>query len=508
MQIVSLPQSKKSTSLSKRSPEKRVEPLAVLPVFFALKNKRVIIAGGTEAARWKAELLAASGAHVDVICPKSELTEEMSTLLCDGASDGTLTHIDGNWSAVDFVGAALAIGDIETDDAPRFIAHCKAAAIPANIIDKPEFCEFQFGSIVNRSPVVVSISTTGAAPILGQAVRRKIETLLPNSLGDWGKLAQRVRQYTMSKLSPGVERRAFWEKFTEKALNGLKPPSACDATKEMAFIQRIATKRQSQGHVTLVGAGPGDAELLTMKAIRALQSADVILFDDLVSTEVLELARREAKRMLVGKRGGRESCKQEDINAMMLKFALQGKHVVRLKSGDPTVFGRAGEEITALQDKGIAVQIVPGISTGIALASRLGVSLTHRDFSQSVRFVTAHSRAGKLPQNLDWQSLADPSCTNIYYMCRRTLVELVDTLVANGIPHATPVVLATSLSRNEEKIWRGPLQHLTEAAKEFDINAPTILAIGNALKATKAQNQKVETRSLSSQNLKTMTVGG
>lgn len=235
------------------------------------------------------------------------------------------------------------------------------------------------------------------------------------------------------------------------------------------------------GRVTLVGAGPGDAELLTIKALRALQSADVILFDDLISDEVLELARREARRMLVGKRAGRDSCKQEDINAMMLSLAKQGKHVVRLKSGDPMIFGRAGEEIEALEAEGIPVAVVPGITAGLALASQLGVSLTHRDHAQSVRFVTGHSRKGDLPASLDWQSLSDGRTTTVFYMARRMLPKIVERLGLHGMGMATPACVAINLGRADEKIWRGPLSELVAAAEMMDIEAPTLVAIGDAL---------------------------
>lgn len=235
------------------------------------------------------------------------------------------------------------------------------------------------------------------------------------------------------------------------------------------------------GRVTLVGAGPGDAELLTIKALRALQSADVILFDDLISDEVLELARREARRMLVGKRAGRDSCKQEDINAMMLSLAKQGKHVVRLKSGDPMIFGRAGEEIEALEAEGIPVAVVPGITAGLALASQLGVSLTHRDHAQSVRFVTGHSRKGDLPASLDWQSLSDGRTTTVFYMARRMLPKIVERLGLHGMGMATPACVAINLGRADEQIWRGPLSELVAAAETMDIEAPTLVAIGDAL---------------------------
>lgn len=458
----------------------RIAPLAVLPVFFDLRGKRVVVIGGSEPAVWKIELLAAAGARVDVYA--EDICDELKAL----DHIATITIHARPWTPVDLQDAALAIADIEDDSgANAFIAAAKLASVPYNVIDRPEFCQFQFGAIVNRSPVVVGISTAGAAPILGQAVRRRIETLLPRTLSLWAELAAKVRDTVMEQHAAGPQRRAFWERLAENAF-GNRAPEAADEN------LTIADAPQS-GRVTLVGAGPGDADLLTIKAVRALQSADVILFDDLVSGEVLELARREAKRMLVGKRAQRESCAQDEINALMLTLARQGKHVVRLKSGDPMVFGRAGEEIEMLERHGIAVSVVPGISAGLALASRLGVSLTHRDHAQSVRFVTGHSRKGALPTSLNWSALADPATTSVYYMSRRTLPGIVAELAAKGMSLSTPAIIAGSLGRPDEQIWRGTIGEAVAAVEAFPLSAPTIFAVGDALRernviaATRAQ---------------------
>ncbi len=447
----------------------RIAPLSVLPVFFDLAGKRVVVIGGAEPAAWKIELLAAAGAMVDVYA--EEVCEALATLV--PVSGGVTLH-PLPWTEDDLAGAALAIADIEDDaEAAQFVASAKASGVPYNVIDRPEFCQFQFGAIVNRSPVVVGISTSGAAPILGQAVRRRIETLLPPTLADWATLAARLRDTVMARLDAGPARRRFWERLAEKAF-GASEPRPEDA--------EILDEAAPRGRVTLVGAGPGDADLLTIKAVRALQSADVILFDDLVSPEVLELARREARRMLVGKRAARESCRQEDINTMMLTLARQGKHVVRLKSGDPMIFGRAGEEIEMLERHGVEVSVVPGITTALALASRLGLSLTHRDHAQSVRFVTGHSRQGRLPAGLNWSDLADAATTNVYYMSRRTLPEIVDRLLRNGMDEQTPMVIASNVGRPSERIWRGSLVTAASACDAFSLDDPTIVAIGNALR--------------------------
>lgn len=457
------------------SAPERMGALAVLPVFITLTGKRAVVIGGGEPARWKAELLAAAGARVEVLAPEDECCEEMLTLAGVGVASGSITLISRQWTPADLADAAVAVADMEDEaEAQAVVAAARAAGVPYNVIDKPALCQFQFGSIVNRSPVVIGISTAGAAPILGQAVRRRIETLLPRTLSRWADVASKIRDEVMARLEPGPERRAFWERFADMAF-GAAPQA------DPAHLIAAVANAAPAGRVTLVGAGPGDADLLTIKAVRALQSADVILFDDLVSTDVLELARREAKRLAVGKRAGRDSCRQEDINEMMLTLARQGKHVVRLKSGDPMIFGRAGEEIAMLETHGIAVDVVPGITSALALAARLGVSLTHRDHAQSVRFVTGHSRKGSLPDTLDWQMLADPATTSVYYMSRRTLPDIVAELTASGMSPATPAVIAASLGRPEERIWRGTLCEAIVAVESFALSAPTLFAVGEAL---------------------------
>ncbi len=466
-----------------RNEPARMEKLAKLPVFWGLEGKRVVLAGGSDGAAWKAELLLACGAELHLYCEESELSESFATLV---AKSPMLIWHDRSWGADIFKGAELALADCETDEeAERFYHAARAAGIPVNVIDKPEFCQFQFGSIVNRSPVVVSISTDGAAPILAQAIRRRIETLLPLALKDWGALAQTIRERVNLRLVPGPARRSFWEKFVDRAFT-----ERMDEGSEERLLADIGTQARRVGSraglVTLVGAGPGDAELLTLKAVRALQAADVILFDDLVSAEVLELARREAKRMLVGKRGGRESCRQEDINEMMIRLAKAGKRVVRLKSGDPMIFGRAGEEIAALEAENIPVEVVPGITAASAMASRLGVSLTHRDHAQSVRFITGHSRQGKLPENIDWQSLSNPSVTTVFYMGGRTAGDIQSCLLAQGMPASTPVVVMISVSRANEQRWCGSLAQLAAAVERLGVNEPVLIGIGDTFHTASA----------------------
>ena len=492
---------------SRRGPA-RLAPLAVLPVFADLRGRPVLVAGGGEGAAWKAELLAASGADVrltrggdgEAFCDEArELAERMAEAApaaSNGDRFGTVRLVERAWEIADLYGRAapdatgiapdrpaLALIDTECHaEAAAFATLARAAGVTVNAIDKPIHGDVTFGSIVNRSPVVVGISTDGAAPILGQAIRARIETMLPPALADWAGAMRAARGRVLAMLPGKSERRAFFERFAEAAFRRPLPAGAHDPVVAMAE----ATGDRGGGHVALVGAGPGDAAWLTLAAVRALQSADVVLFDALVSSDVLELARREARRMLVGKRAGKESCRQEDINALMLKLARQGKRVVRLKSGDPMVFGRAGEEIEALAAAGIAHEVVPGITAAQGLAATLGISLTHRRHARSLRFVTGHGADGRLPADLDWRSLADPATTLIVYMGARTAAGIAERLIGEGMAPDTPAIAAAAVAQAEQRVWTGPLHALGGGVDTLPGDQPILLAIGDAMNGAAA----------------------
>ncbi|POF31601.1 siroheme synthase CysG [Roseibium marinum] len=472
------PTSRKPVEVESRRRPAHVGALASLPLFFPLQGRKVLLAGGTEAAAWKAELLAAAGAEVHVYAV--DLEPSFAALLVSGSAAGRLVHHAKPWTPASFDGAALAIADARSDgEAEAFVHAARQSGVPVNVIDNPPFCDFQFGSIVNRSPVVIGISTNGVAPILGQAIRRRIETLLPQSLQIWAGLAGRVRGRALSFLKAGQERRRFWERFTDLAFSGRDAP---EETGELESSLLGEARASGSGRVTLVGAGPGDAEYLTLKAVRALQAADVILFDDLVDDAVLELARREAKRLLVGKRGGRESCRQEDINAMMVRLARQGKHVVRLKSGDPMIFGRGGEELDRLAAEGIAASVVPGITAASAMAARLGISLTHRDHAQSVRFVTGHGRHGDLPDTVDWHGLTDAATTTVFYMGARMAGKISAKLISEGMSPHMPVVAVAAVSRKGERKWVGTLGALAAGVDRLGLEDPVLIGVGSVFR--------------------------
>ena len=456
----------------------RMRALATLPVFLGIDGKRAVIAGGSAAAAWKAELLAAAGAHVDIYA--MEIDAEMAAMLARGAQRAHSRFMSalGRLTILSMLPSPWPMPTVMTRRGPSAMRRAHRV-FRSTSSTSPRYCQFQFGSIVNRSPVVVGISTEGAAPILGQAIRRRIETVLPPSLAAWGALAKQVRGAVNAALAPGHQRRVFWDWLAEKAF-GAPPPDNARTGIATLIGSIVSGSAGAGGRVTLVGAGPGDAGLLTLNAVRALQSADVILFDDLVSEDVLELARREAKRMLVGKRGGRQSCKQEDINELMIKLAKQGKHVVRLKSGDPMIFGRAGEEIAELEAAGIPVSVVPGITAAAAMASQLKTSLTHRDGAHSVRFVTGHARNGELPRDLDWSGLADPATTLAFYMGGRTAKDIAQRLIEEGLPSTTPVVAVSGLTRSNEQRHAMTLDELSRSGLPTPtLDQPVLIGIGS-----------------------------
>jgi uroporphyrin-III C-methyltransferase/precorrin-2 dehydrogenase/sirohydrochlorin ferrochelatase len=451
----------------------RMGRLSRLPAFFALNGKRGIVAGGGQAAMWKAELLSAAGAHVDVFA--SEVSEDMRALSA-APPVGTVALHPRRWTRADFAGAAIAVAECADDvEAAHFAAAARAAGVPVNVIDRPAFCDFAFGAIVNRSPLVIGISTDGAAPVFGQAIRAKIEALIPKGFARWAEAARSWRPRVQALALSFRGRRNLWEKFADRAVAA---PDSTPTESDFEALLRTGDAAEP-GSVILVGAGPGDAELLTLRAVRALQSADVILFDHPVSTEILDFARREAKKMLVGKTGHAPSCRQDDINALMVSLAKAGRRVVRLKGGDPMIFGRADEEIAACRAAGIAVDVVPGVTAAQAAASRLKVSLTRRAQARRVQYITGHGRDGELPDDIDWASLADPAVTTVIYMPVKTLPALVARAAAAGLDPATPAVAVAQATRAHEQRIAGTIAELPALIAAQAPAGPVVVMIGS-----------------------------
>ncbi|MEQ1697076.1 MAG: siroheme synthase CysG [Hyphomicrobiaceae bacterium] len=452
----------------------RMSPLAVLPVFFDLRGKRAVLAGDGEGAVWKAELLAAAGAHVEVFTvePSADLAA-----LRDQPPSGSVTLAGRGWTVDDFAGAAVAVGALDGPEAEAFAHAARAAGVPVNLVDTPGMGTFNFGTIINRSPIAIGISTDGAAPVLGQTIRGKIEALLHPSLGAWAARAKDLRDIVKARLPMGAARRDLWRRFADAAM-------AAKADPAVGEIEELFTRSDAvqHGSVVLVGAGPGDPELLTVKALRALQSADVIMYDRLVGADILELGRREALRVLVGKTGGGKSCRQSDINDRMVAYALEGKRVVRLKGGDPMVFGRANEEIAACRAAGIAFASVPGITAALGAASELGLSLTDRKLARRLQFVTGHSESGHAPEH-DWAQLADPWTTTVFYMGARTLADMMPKLLAAGLDPATPALAVSGATTADSRHIQTTVTGLAEAVGKLDSGQPCLIVIGRAVGA-------------------------
>jgi uroporphyrin-III C-methyltransferase/precorrin-2 dehydrogenase/sirohydrochlorin ferrochelatase len=461
-----------------RTPEirtTRIGALARLPAFFALENKRAVVAGGSQAATWKAELLSAAGARVEVFAAAP--SEEMLALAA-APPRGAVIVYERAWNAGDCNGAAIAVADCANDsEAAAFAAAARSAGVPVNVIDRPAFCDFSFGAIVNRSPLVIGISTDGASPVFGQAIRAKIEALIPKGFARWAAAARAWRPRVQALALPFRGRRNFWERFTERAV---ATPNAAPTDADLDALL-APTPAPDGGSVILVGAGPGDPELLTLRAVRALQSADVILFDDLVAPDILDFARREAKKMLVGKTGHAPSCKQDDINALMISLAKAGRRVVRLKGGDPMIFGRADEEIAACHAAAIPVEVVPGITTAQGAASRLLVSLTRRGKARRVQYLAGHGRDGKLPADIDWASVADPAVTTVVYMPTKTLPELVANALHAGLDPATPAVAVERATRADERVIAATIGDLPARLAAEPLSGPVVVMIGRTL---------------------------
>ena len=470
-----------------RAPRKishqKMRDLAVLPLFYRLKDRSVIVAGHDVGALWKTELLAATGAKVDLFLGQ-KLNAEHERIF--GNLDNVKVH-ERAWQKSDLFERALAVAQsISDNDAISFVAAAKEYGVPVNIIDRPKISDFQFGAIVNRSPLVIGISTDGAAPAMGKELRGRLETLLPQKLADWLKMAAKWRPKVKALGLDFNQKRDFWHQFAKTAIdNPLKIPT--DAIMSDLLRQTPETK----GFVTIAGAGPGDPELLTLGTLRAMQTADVILVDDLVSQEILDFARREADIISVGKRAHKPSTPQKSIIELMIEHAKNGKNVLRLKGGDSLIFGRATEEIQACEQAGVQFKLIAGISAAQGVSAALGISMTDREYSRRVQFVTGSGKRGGLPPEIDFGAIADKDAATFVYMPRTTSENFVAKAIANGLSPRTPAAIICDGTRASQKVFITTIREIPQLFKDIELGGPEIMVIGNVLRNSPFYKQSV-----------------
>ncbi|BCQ63287.1 siroheme synthase [Pseudomonas sp. Boi14] len=396
-----------------------------LPLFHNLRGSRVLVVGGGEIALRKSRLLADAGAQLRVVAP--EIEAQLQELIVASGGESLLR----GYVEADLDGCTLIIA--ATDDESlnaQVSADAHRRCVPVNVVDAPALCSVIFPAIVDRSPLVIAVSSGGDAPVLARLIRAKLETWIPSTYGQLAGLAARFRAQVKGLFPDVQQRRAFWEDVFQGPIAD-RQLAGQGAEAERLLQAKIAGKApHAPGEVYLVGAGPGDPELLTFRALRLMQQADVVLYDRLVAPAILELCRRDAERIYVGKRRADHAVPQEQINQQLVTLAQQGKRVVRLKGGDPFIFGRGGEEIEELAAHGIAFQVVPGITAASGCSAYAGIPLTHRDYAQSVRFVTGHLKDGT--SNLPWSDLVAPAQTLVFYMGLVGLPTICEQLIKHG----------------------------------------------------------------------------
>jgi uroporphyrin-III C-methyltransferase/precorrin-2 dehydrogenase/sirohydrochlorin ferrochelatase len=458
-----------------------------LPVFLQLRSSHAVIVGGGRIGARKADLLLRAGARVTVIAP--ELDEDLRSR----AAAGELTHLAERFVPAHLDGAAIVVAATGLQDINLAVSEAaRARSVPVNVVDDASLSTFIFPAIIDRSPVVVAVGSAGQAPVLARWVRERIEAILPASLGALARFMGERRKGVQRVLGAAA-RRAFWERIVRgragaRLLAGDEPGARAAFEAELLISQlttSAATGSSALGEVYLIGAGPGDPDLLTLRALQLLQEADVVLYDRLVPTAVLERARREARRIFVGKvpgpgAGGDGHTKQEDIHELIVRFARQGLKVARLKGGDPFIFGRGGEEVEVLARHGIPYLVVPGITAALGAAAGAGIPLTQRGLAQSVTFVTGH-----IPEedSLDWRMLARAGQTVVFYMGVGKLGPIAARLRAAGAADTLPAALIERATLPEQRVLRGTLAQIADLGSRAGISPPALLIVGEVVAA-------------------------
>ncbi len=440
-----------------------------------LHNQRCLVVGAGPVALRKIRLMISAGANITVIAPDmcADLQSEFGAKVDHHQREFEDSDIDG----YRLITAATNAPEVNQ----RISVLAQQKNIPVNVVDEPELCSFITPSIVDRSPVLIAISTGGGAPVLARLLRAKIEALIPNS---YGKLAQAMASYRdqlKSVLPDERNRRLFWDRITQGPVAELFF-SGRNKEGQAALADEIASAAHSSkdmGEVWLIGAGPGDPDLLTFRALRLMQQADVVLHDRLVSKEILNLTRRDADRIYVGKKRADHAVPQGEINQLLLDLAKSGKNVVRLKGGDPFIFGRGGEEIELLAENQVPFQVVPGVTAASGCTTYAGIPLTHRDHAQSCLFVTGHLKDGSV--NLNWELLATPHQTVVIYMGLMGLPVICEQLIKYGVSPEMPIALVQQGTTQNQRVFTGTLSTMTDVIKDQEIQAPTLIIVGSVV---------------------------
>ncbi|URJ31922.1 siroheme synthase CysG [Blochmannia endosymbiont of Camponotus modoc] len=447
-----------------------------LPIFIDLKNRPVLVVGGGTVAARKIQMLQRAGATITIVAPA--LCTELKKFLITQ----NISWISKNFQPIMLDKVILVI--VATNDSKLntlIYQNAEKHNILINTVDDKNKCSFIFPAIVDRNPILIGISSCGKAPILVRILREKLELLLPQSLGFVAKLAGAWRNQVKQHIIDTVLRRQFWEKIFYNGhvatLIERGRPKEANKVFNYALNNSGNNKNNKKGHVTLVGAGPGDIGLLTIRGLQVIQQADIILYDYLINSDILDLARRDADKICVGKRVGNRLISQKKLNQFIIQLAQQGNKVVRLKGGDPFIFGRGGEELQAISAAGISFQVVPGITAGIGVAAYSGIPLTHRKYAHSVIFITGHNTSGN--NQFNWNSLSNNQQTLVIYMGKINAISIRNNLIIHGRDMHTPVAVISRGTYQDQKILIGTLIELEKLAQMADY--PALLVIGDVV---------------------------
>jgi uroporphyrin-III C-methyltransferase/precorrin-2 dehydrogenase/sirohydrochlorin ferrochelatase len=446
-----------------------------LPIFLNIRDGHTLVVGGGEVAARKTSLLLKAQARVKIVAPK------LCPTLQAMAQDGTVEHTPRRFEDSDLDGCSLVFAATDDSTLNKHISElAKTQQLPVNVVDQPELCTFIMPSIIDRSPVVAAVSTGGASPVLARLIRTRLEALIPASYGRLAAFVRNYRQQVKDKFSTPSDRRIFWEKVlrggvAERVFSGHMDEA------ESAMQRALAESGEPTptGEVYLVGGGPGDPDLLSFRALRLMQQADVVVYDRLVASAVMEMTRRDAEHIYVGKERDHHAMRQEEINELLVKLAKQGKRVVRLKGGDPFIFGRGGEEIDTLAAEGIPFQVVPAVTAASGCAAYSGIPLTHRDHAQSVTMVTGHLKDGSI--DLNWEQLASPNQTVVFYMGLRGLPMICEQLMAHGVSPDMPIALVQQGTTEKQRVFVATLNTIQAVVEREQPKPPTLIIVGEVV---------------------------